>query len=282
MIDTDRITDPSNDRGKSSAELYILLAEQRSGTAFLKSMLSNAPGIATTGEICNPDLANRKSPASFLKFRANASIADEKFFYPTTEVQTELLDNYFNFVRSSLSHARHVVLDVKYSHVYNFHPCWWSVGSRPFLLDYAIRRRIRFIHLVREKPYQTAISNFYALGAKVWHVRNGEAVPSTKIKVDRTELQRRAADVANTVGLFTGWLNGAKQIRISYEALAEQTERTLAVLRDFCGLNVDIPAQSEYVKSTPPYEQVIENFGEIADLMDLDLQSVIAKVGGIH
>ena len=262
-------------------ELYILLAEQRSGTHFLRSMLNNVPGVVMPSEICNPDAASRKSPTSFLRYRASVSMADGKFFYPTTEVQTELLDNYFAFVRTSIADARHIVLDVKYSHVYNFHPCWWSVVGRPFLLDYAIDRGIRFIHLIREQPYRTVISNMYAQEAKIWHVRNTDPTPSKTITVDRAQLQIRAFRLAKTIGLFSQWLNGAQHLAVSYEKLANETKTFLAVVRDFLGLKADIPAKSEFVKSTPRYEQVIENFSEIADLIDMDMHTIIASHGSV-
>jgi len=261
----------------TSPQICILLAHQRSGTHFLRSMMGNAAGVAALGEICNPDRANQRAGFSFLTFRADASMADQRFFYPTTEVQTELLDNYMAFLCRAFAPARHVILDVKYSHIYVFQPCWWSIISRPFFLHYAIERGIKFIHLVREKPYHTAISNLYALNSKKWQVRSGEELPSAKITVDRAALQDRAVNIAKSVSLCSEWLIGADQIRMSYEALVCQPAETLRNLRDFLGLKVDIPPRSEFIRMTPRYEEAIANFGEIADLLDLDLTTVLDR-----
>ena len=260
-------------------EVYLLLAAERSGTHFLRSMLAKAPGVVAPGEVCNPRAGDiRTSATSFLRFRANASVADEKFFYATFENQTELLDKYVSFVRASTPKSSHVILDVKYSHVHNFDPAWWEVVARPLLLDFAVERGIRIIHLVREKPYRTVISNMFGQESGVWHVRNANQIPELKLKVDRGVLQARTLRLVQTIDLFSRWLQGSQKVRISYENLINETETSLAMLREFLALKVDIPRVSEFIKTISSYDTAIENFSDIEDLIDVDLKDVNIEV----
>lgn len=259
-------------------EICILLAAERSGTHYLRSMLEKIPSVVAPGEVCNTASGDiRTSSTSFLRFRANAAIADQKFFYPTLEIQTELVDNYLQYVRASHLNKRYVVLDIKYSHIHNFNSFWWDIVSPPFLLNYAIRKRLRVIHLLRYKPFRTVISGIYARKSGVWRTTNKQYIPSMKITIDRAKLESRTFQLIKTIGFYTEWLKNSRHATISYEKLVSETETTLAELRDFLGLTRDIPPGSEFVRTTPPYEQSIENFAEISDLVDIDLNAAREK-----
>jgi hypothetical protein len=242
-------------------------------------MLGKAPGVFAPGEICNARWDGiRTDVNSFLKFRADSSAADRTFCYPTSQTQTNLLDDYLSFIRLTHSHRRAVILDVKYSHVHNFNTFWWEPFSRPFLLEYAINRNIKIIHLVREKPYRTIISRMYAEQSGVWRTKNAEDVSSLKITIDRGTLQQMTRRLCDTIALFNSWVKGSQEIRLSYEPLAEDTEEHLMLLQHFLDLPTPIPADSDFIRTTPQYENVIENFSDIADLIDIDL----AELNGHH
>jgi len=265
--------------GKTNLQnVCLLLAAERSGTHFLRSMLANVPSVVTSSEVCNPQAGDiRTAPTSFLKFRANSCIAEEKYFYATFPVQTGLLDNYLNLVRFSNQKRSHIILDVKYSHVHNFHPAWWEIVNRPFLIEYAIERGIKIIHLVREKPYRTVISNMYGQETGVWHARSIDQVVRAKMTIDRGLLKEKAIRLAKTIRLFEGWLTQSNSVAISYEDLVDKTDCVLDRLREFLGLTINIPTQTNFVRSTPPYDQIINNFYEISDLIDVGRKELSAQ-----
>lgn len=256
-------------------EVSLLLAAHRSGTHFLRSLLSQVPSVVARGEVCNVEAEYvRTSPNSFLRFRASSCIAEQKFFYPTEENQTELLDKYLNFVQAANSRKRHIILDIKYTHVHNFNSLWWDTTVRPFLLRYAIKRGMRIIHLVRQKPYRTAISELYAQQSGIWRTDDPKNLPPLRIRIDREKLQERTLRIVKTIDLFSRWLEGCRRETISYESLVSEPDSRLEKLRNFLDLKEDVPARSRYIKITPPYEQAVENFADIADLVDVDLKDI--------
>jgi len=263
-----------------SPEVCLLLANERSGTHFLRSLLNKVPTIAAAhGEIANAAWdGNRTSPLSFFRFREQASIADRRFFYPTPLVQRELLDNYFSHVVLLHPGNQSIVLDVKYSHVHNFNAFWWDVNSRPLLLQYAFERNFRIIHLIRKKPYQTVVSDFYAMASGVWQTKSKDELPSLRVNIDRRKLQERTIQLVKSIAAFRRWLQGCRVATIEYEGLTGNTNRTLAQLQKFLGLDNPIPPHSDQLRTTPPYEEAIENFPEIADLIEKDLYILLTQM----
>jgi Sulfotransferase family len=258
-----------------STAIVLLFAAERSGTHMLRSMLAGNKNIASPGEVCNAaSEAIRTSPISYLKFREDACFIDHDYFYPTVPVQVRLLDEYFALVRQVHASKMLSVLDIKYAHVHNFNAFWWDFISRPLLIDYANQRKIKIIHLVREKPYQTVISDMYAQQSGVWRAREASEIRTMKIKIDPAKLEARTRRLARTIDLFNQWLAGCAAIRVSYEALTADAPATLAGLAAFLGVDEPIPAEPGFLKTTPPYADSIENYDEIAHLIDVDLAGV--------
>lgn len=253
-----------------SQDVGILLASERSGTHMLRSMLSKTKGISSPGEVCNVASDSiRTSDTSFLKYREQACSTNHDFFYATAAVQTRLLDEYFAHVRMQFPKKKLVILDIKYAHVHNFNSFWWDIISRPFLIDYAVQRRIKLIHLVREKSYQTAISGIYAQQSGVWRTQDKAEIRSTKITINRDSLENRVRRLVEGIRLFDQWLIGTNCVRITYEELTEVASTSLTRLSEFLEIDEKICEEPGFVKTTPPYEEVIENFGEISHLIDL-------------
>ena len=256
----------------NTTEVCFLLAAERSGTHFLRSLLGKVPGVFAPGEISNATSDDiRTSPTSFLKFRASVFAEEQKFCYPTFQTQTELLDKYLEIVRSAQPASHTIILDVKYSHINNFNAFWWDMVARPLLIQYSVDRGIKIIHLVREKPYRTVISRMYAQESGVWRTQNPALRPSVKIRIDRSKLHAKTMELSKTISSFSQWLVGSRSTRISYETLTDESGASLASLREFLGFKFDIPTISEFVRTTPRYEEAIENFAEVADLIDIDL-----------
>ena len=151
----------------------------------LRSMLARNRNIASPGEICNAASEGiRTARTSFLKFREDVSFVDHDYFYPTVPVQFRLLDEYFRLVRDVHAPKSLSVLDIKYAHVHNFNSFWWDFISRPLLIDYAHQRKMKIIHLVREKPFQTIISDMYAQQSGVWRAKDPSEIRAMKIRIE--------------------------------------------------------------------------------------------------
>ncbi len=263
-----------------NTDICFLLATERSGTHLLRSFLNKMPDVTSPGEICNVGSSDiRSSDFSYLKFRAEACRNNPDFLYPTVNSQTTLLDEYLSLVKAVDRKRRLLVLDVKYSHVHNFNAFWWDMVSRPFLLDYVLKRKIKIIHLVRENVYQTAVSDIYAEKSGVWRAFRAEDLRKITISVGRDELTRKVRRLARNIALFEDWLAGLAHVRITYEELTSDTARCLNRVFEYLEITGDIPPEPGVLKTTPPYDQAIANLDEIADLLDLKLIDLSDRVG---
>lgn len=256
-------------------EICLLLAAERSGTHLLRSLLANVRGVVAPGEICNATVAqNRTAKSSFFRYRQQACLDDHEFFFATEPVQRKLLDGFIEQLRSAYTGRTLLVLDVKYAHVHNFNFFWWDPLDSPYLLQYAKRSRLKIIHLIRREVYRTAISGFYANETGVWRARSERETRQIRIVVDPDKLQKKAGLVALTIGRFDDWLSRVPHLHVDYEDLLENREAVLQSLQSYLGLKHEIADRPGFVKTTPPLEDSIENFSEIAPLLGLDWKSV--------
>src|SRR5947207_4090115 len=254
-----------------NADICLLLAAERSGTHLLRSLLANARSVVAPGEICNATVPqNRDAKSSFFRYKQQACLEDHELFFPTEPVQRKLLDGFIDFLCSTYRDKALVVLDVKYAHVHNFNFFWWDPLDRPYLIQYAKRRPLKIVHLVRRKVYRTAISGFYANETGVWRAKSEEETRQIKISVDPKRLEKKAVLLARTIARFVGWLSRCPHLQIDYEDLTENREPVLRSLQSYLGLKHDIVDRPGFVKTTPPLEDTVENFHDIASLIDLD------------
>jgi LPS sulfotransferase NodH len=257
------------------AEVCLLLAVERSGTHLLRSLLGNARGVVAPGEICNATIPhNRSSKTSFFHYREQMCRENPEFFFPTEPVQRKLLDGFVDSLRASHSGKKLIVLDVKYAHVHNFNFFWWDPLEKPYLIQYAKKKRLKILHLVRRKAYRTAISGFYANQTGVWRAKSEEDIRQIRVTVDPGRLEKKARAIARSISRFEDWLSECPHLQIDYEDLTENRVTALESLRSYLGLKQPIADEPGFVKTTPPLEDTVENFSEIEDLLDIDWRRV--------
>jgi LPS sulfotransferase NodH len=253
------------------ADICLLLAAERSGTHLLRSLLANVRGVVAPGEICNATVPqNRNARTSYFRFRKQACLEDPELFFPTEPAHRRLLDSFVDFLRSSHAGKALVVLDIKYAHVHNFNSFWCEPLETPYLLKYAKRKPLKILHLVRRKVYRTTISDFYAHKTGVWRAKSDDQTKQISISVDPSRLQSKAVLLARTIARFDSWLSRCPHLQISYEALTEDRPATLQLLQRYLELKHEISDNPGFVKTTPPLEDFVENYREIAPLVDLD------------
>lgn len=241
----------------------------------LRSLLETVQGVRAPAEICNANSSGiRSDPSSYLRFRAQACASNADYFYPVLSTQLQLLDEYMSYLVRTLPDATWTVLDVKYSHVHNFNGAWWDFVSPPFLVEYARKRTIPVIHLVRENVYQTGISNIYAQKSGVWSARSADDVPSTVVQIPRRLLERRVARLVRTIHQFEEWLSEYPHLRITYESLVASPDEVVTQIGGYLGFRGETLLKSGFVRTTPPYEEAVENFHELKHLVGITLNDI--------
>jgi hypothetical protein len=238
-------------------------------------LLGNVRGVVAPAEICNATVPhNRTAKTSYFRYRQQVCLEDPELFFPIEPVQRKFLDGFIDYLRSSHAGKTIIVLDVKYAHVHNFNFFWWDPLERPYLIQYAKKKRLKVLHLIRRKVYRTAISGFYASQSGVWRAKTEEETRQIRITVDPDKLQKKAVALARSIARFEAWLSGCPHLQIDYEDLLEDRDRTLQSLQSYLGLKDEIADEPGFVKTTPPLEDTIQNFDEIESLIDLDWRKV--------
>lgn len=257
------------------SDCAFLFATERSGTHLLRSMLENTNLMSAPGELCNANAdVVEHNELSFFEFKAKAISASPELKLPTPANQNNLLMSYFQFVRQSVGKPTRTLFDIKYSHIHNFNHFWWDFYSAPFLIEFAKAESIPIIHLVRKKIYETSLSELYAQSTGVWHAVSPDERVSKRIFVDMAMLDSKADAIFRTINLFARWLEGSRHIIIEYESLVGPD--SLAALNsviEFLNLEQVSQSTANSVKTTPPYEEVIENYSEISSRLLIELHT---------
>lgn len=235
-------------------------------------MLENTKQVAAPGELCNANI-DGKSGQSFFEFRAAYIAERPKLATPTPKHQSQLLSRYFDFLRDKFKRRKTIVCDIKYSHIHNFNSSWWDIYSPPFLIRYAAQENIPIIHLVRNKIYQTAFSDFYAGLTGVWRTQSADKIVIQQTEVNLTALKNKADRITKGIELVNQWLRKTRHIDVTYEQITGvDALATLNRVLRFLDLDEAHQLKTDFVKTTPPYEQIISNFAEVEEYLSIDLQ----------
>jgi len=255
------------------ARLFLLLAAERSGTHLFRSILTANRAAFAPGEVANASAsADAESETNFFAFCRARLLNDPRLFVPSQAHTRELLDAYFGHFRAhAASLGRSAALcDIKYGHVINFSGGWWDMISPPYLLEWARQNDVGIIHLVRRNVAQTCLSNLYAQHTGVWRTRNPAELAVMPMRVARRRLEADIGRMTRVIELFRDWVRPCRHCEIHYEDLLDGTSPSWRALRGF----LDHPLEriaSDFLKTTPAYEEIIENHAEIADLLATEL-----------
>ncbi|MCW2276427.1 hypothetical protein GJ654_19355 [Rhodoblastus acidophilus] len=254
----------------NSAGIALLIANERSGTHLLRSLIASTKLVLAPGEVCNAaaDSAHMGDPSSYYCYRHNAATANRRLMYPTIGTMRELIDGFFaTLKRQAEEKGKSLFLcDIKYSHIHTFNYFWWDWLSVPFLLQYARENKIPIIHLVRENVYETVLSEIYAHQTGVWRASDPGELVHKSIRVNVPAFKARAEKLQQVITLARGWLRDCHVKEIKYSDIVDQN--SMSVMDEtmkFIGFDGSFKFKPGFIKTTPPYETIVENYDEIRD-----------------
>jgi LPS sulfotransferase NodH len=248
--------------------LFILLAATRSGTHFLRSVLTANGAAFAPAEVANAGSARPDAAAlSFFAYRRKMQGQDPSLSVPTADATRRLLSGYFETFRQAAAErgAPAALCDIKYTHVVNFAAGLWNPLRPPALMTWAARERVGVIHLVRRDAAAACLSRLYARATGVWRTTDPAALRHSRIRVDRAALAEEVEAERALVALARTWLADCPHVEVATEELFVGDSPAWKALRRM--LDHPIPElRSPFLKTTPPPALAIENFDEVADL----------------
>ncbi len=249
--------------------LALLVSHDRSGSHYLGSFVRALPGHRMVDEVCNEQAIDPvKDPLSFLGYRYRRSLEHADYgLRRRADVVSALLDEYFAFVLAQ-SDGKRVVIDIKYGHVHNFEIAWWPVFRKPFLFEYAQSRKMKVVHLSRWNSLETVVSGEVAEQRKQWHAigDRAQATEADAIMIDCRRILDQILLLNQQKDAFAKWTQGTKCLAVLYEDLTGPSsgQNCRARIANFLGDKEPQVFESPYLKVTPPLQQIVRNWPEVA------------------
>lgn len=208
-----------------------VIARQRSGTNFLRSLIANSSNLVNLGEVF--DIKAQRFNINFFHYR------EERDYREAVERDAEScvaeLTDYFAFLQRA--HPHHVI-DIKYDQTLLSRPTYQS-PAEPFPVFEALTRAgYGVVHLVRENVCASIISHRVAGQSGVWHVPRAGGQPVLGVQV-RMEPKLFLADIARRereLALFDAFCAELpSMIRVCYETLdAAGDDLRAGMLKEMC------------------------------------------------
>lgn len=214
---------------------FVILAQGRTGSTLLTSLLDSHPQIR-----CNDELLQRPriAPLRYIDQVARAATLPWHGWH----MKSEQLN--------------------------------WRQGGLPVgpFLDALEARGSKIIYLWRENVLEQCVSMFFAVASGAWHHRNnGQKKRVTELEINPEELHALMKQRSRVLDLDRDLLSGREFCEINYERdLRTEEARRDALIRvqEFLGVEYH-PLVSELRKSVNrPLHELILNYAEIAEALE--------------
>jgi hypothetical protein len=259
------MNDSNLDRRRPRA--LVVTGLQRTGTSAFRDVLGRVPDVTDCGEICTPLRGRQLADESFFTFLGRDGIASDGA-RPLSEGDSwRVVDRYLDYL-GELHPGKTLLLDVKYDFLHNFGSASWLFTTRPFLLEFTLRRQLPVLHFTRANLLEVYCSLHYGLASGKWHYVEGEtASASTRLNVDVADCLAWLRSAQTAVELVRGWLRDHPRVaEIGYDQLYSDDGVAHAELRLVERLlRTPLPAKAtpSLVRTPVSYASVVDNLEEV-------------------
>ena len=216
----------------------LIIAKQRSGTNFLRSLLSSAGPVANWGEVFQP--VNLSEGSRYDSWSTRNRVAAPVTYKDAVRHSEEFL-SFFE------GRERAPCIDVKYNSLLCTVGTWYSAYDPPPILVAALNKRFLIIHLERANRLEYAISTLVARNSGQYVAKLGDHVDDRRIAVSPEAVSNIAKQYDYEVELVEHWLGravrsrpGACVVRLTYEDLSkaapDELERQIGGILTTCGI----------------------------------------------
>lgn len=243
----------------------LLIAQQRSGTGALGTVLDQHKDCKYFGEIFHNDSVN--SYPNFFHFGTEKLSRENLYLKGHPEQKFASYVRYLHEIESK----NNFILDVKYNSLHHLNGFWQSIIGEPRILTIARKQKFPIIHLSRRNKLRVYISGVLAEKNRIWHARKGDVLLQKSIKID-FEKTIRAIDNLTEESLHMEKLlkNFDYTSYIEYVDLFDQSGAlNLFVEKSICSLLQISPFEKRkpaFVKQTSSdLRDVIKNYDNFAE-----------------
>lgn len=221
--------------GPLPEQRFVILAQGRTGSTLLTSLLDSHPQIR-----CNDELLQRPriAPLRYIDQISRTAAQPWHGFH----LKSEQLK--------------------------------WRQGDLPVgpFIDELEARGSKIIYLWRENVLEQCVSMFFAVASGAWHHRNGNQKKRiSELEIDPEELRALMKQRVKTLEVDREVLSGREYCELNYERdlrTEDAREAALARVQEFLGVEYH-PLVSELRKSVNrPVHELIRNYAELAETFE--------------
>jgi LPS sulfotransferase NodH len=244
---------------------FIILANPRSGSTFVRDMLTSHPQAKVYGELFLPAPARERPLWEPNDLEFARVFVDRRLSSGTRLARPYWTTRYIEHVFDQ-PEARAVGLKLMYQQARHW----------PEAMLYVTARRVRVVHLLRRNLLDIVLSEKVREQAGTWHVTSDgrpmlvgdkRSAGGSKIRLDPDELLRALNHLARKQRVFAAWLKATRtpSLEVDYERLVAERELFAEIL-EFIGLD---PEDWRVLKTglekmnKKTHAELIENIGEV-------------------
>ncbi len=247
-----------------------IIARQRSGTNFLRSLIANSTNFVNLSEVF--DHTARGSAENFFRFR------DETGFewQPLREQAACVSELAAFFGKLQTMHPHHIV-DIKYNQTLVCIPTYISPSGLLPVFQALQQQKYCFVHLVRQNVCASIVSGMVANVTGTFHVPKDHDAPAApvQIRLDPAEFIAEIGRREREIALFDHlcrWMGN--NIRLRYEDVAGYgVPQLTALVKDLArrgGGGFTALGESAFRKGLGHWLDHVENRAEIEDALSAD------------
>jgi len=262
---------------EKTAQPVFVLATQRSGTNYLRSLLRSTGLFVDYNEIFHSEVKNDNDASfsyfnwakhSYFKYRAQRFAKDPELSIPLGENIVLLFNDYLDYLSSESGSVPYFLVDVKYNSLHHFDPVWHSLTAPNFIFDLVSHRRSRVLHLVRENVFDVYLSNLVSNLTGLYVKENDDAIQIPKILISVQNMFAKIKQIEQEVNLVRLYLEPLANVyELTYESISSEgigvppyIEKDLV---DFFGTNLKLGLNETTRRIIENRWTVIENADEI-------------------
>jgi len=248
----------------------VILAAQRSGTNFLRSLLSNTGSFSDMNEIFHVQGSLQQSApfTNYLAYSRDQIQQDPSLAAPDYNQASELFRKYLQQLEAQIPDSAIPLLDVKYNSTHQLNPVFCNPLEPPHFFKVVRELKLPLIHLVRENLLARYASAVVAEATKTFVLYENKPPAPPRLQINISDMMRDLERVRSEIEWGRATLKDyGRCLEISYEAISEDADNPLgqikAALEKLTGVALPDKLHASTTRLIPSVSAVVQNTDEV-------------------